>query len=104
MANEEVKAEVDKKQALFKIWLKTRTVDSRQDYTNQRKIVNRTKRKAKEDMWTNIGQDLENDVQGTKKLFIAWLKGTKIGQKINPKMPALEMIVVKLLLVNLLKM
>ena len=83
--NEEVKAEVDKKQSLFKIWLKTRTRESRIDYDNQKRQVNRIKRKAKEDMWNNIGQDLENDVQGTKKLLYSMAKGFKNRLEDKPK-------------------
>ncbi len=58
---EEVKAKVNKKNELFKNWLKLRTPESRDAYYNQRKHVYYVKKHAKSNMWKKIGEDLEND-------------------------------------------
>jgi exonuclease III len=87
---DEVKIEVDKKRTLFKEWLKLRTQPSRQAYVNQRRYVNMIKKQAKKAMWTNIGQDLENDVQGTKKLLYSMAKGYKSRLDDKPKNASLK--------------
>lgn len=82
---EEVKTEVDKKKLLFRKWLKDRTPESRESYVNQRKTVYYTKKKAKTDMWTRIGQDLDNDLKGTRKLIYSMSKNFKNRNDDKPK-------------------
>jgi hypothetical protein len=48
------------------------------------------KKQAKKAMWTNIGQDLENDVQGTKKLLYSMAKGYKSRLDDKPKNASLK--------------
>ena len=87
---EEVKVEVDKKKLLFRKWLKERTPDSRESYEHQRKTVYYTKKKAKADMWTSIGKDLENDLKGTRKLIYSMSKNYKNRNEDKPKNATLK--------------
>ncbi len=82
---DEVKLEVDKKQLLFRKWLKERTPESRESYVNQRKAVYYAKKKAKSDMWTNIGLDLQQDLKGTRKLIYSMSKNFKNRSDDKPK-------------------
>ena len=74
---EDVKAEVDKKKKLFRIWLKNRTVENREAYVKQRNYVNQVKKRARKGMWARIGNDLHEDVKGTKKLLYSMSKAYK---------------------------
>ena len=82
---EEVKAEVNKKNELFKNWLKLRTPESRDAYVNQRKHVYYVKKHAKSNMWKKIGEDLENDLEGTRKLIYGMAKNYKNRNEDKPK-------------------
>ena len=82
---EEVKAEVEKKKLLFRKWLKERTPESRETYVNQRKTVYYAKKKAKTDMWSKIGEDLEADLKGTRKLIYSMSKNYKNRSDDKPK-------------------
>lgn len=82
---DEVKAEVEKKKLLFRKWLKDRTPESRETYVNQRKSVYYAKKKAKTDMWKQIGQDLDQDLKGTRKLIYSMSKGYKNRHDDKPK-------------------
>ena len=82
---DEVKLEVNKKQLLFRNWLKERTPESRESYVNQRKAVYYAKKKAKSDMWTSIGLDLQQDLKGTRKLIYSMSKNFKNRSDDKPK-------------------
>ena len=49
--------------------MKTRSVVDRSYYVEARNEAERVKRKAKQDCWNQIGIDIEEDLNGTKKLL-----------------------------------
>ena len=49
-------------------------MESIRDYEEKRKTVNQMRRRAKRDMWNKIGEDLEDDYEGTKKLMYSMAK------------------------------
>ena len=87
---EDVKAEVDRKKELFRIWLKNRTPENRAAYVKQRNHVNQVKKWARKGMWTRIGNDLQEDVRGTKKLLYSMSKAYKSRNDDKPKNTTLK--------------
>ena len=87
---EDVKAEVDRKKELFRIWLKNRTPENRAAYVKQRNYVNQVKKWARKGMWTRIGNDLQEDVRGTKKLLYSMSKAYKGRNYDKPKNTTLK--------------
>lgn len=62
----------------FRRWMKTRQQEDRVAYEEKRKEI---KRKAKEDVWRNIGKDLLEDSKGTRKLLYSMAKNYRKGTK-----------------------
>ncbi len=75
----DVKEAVKEKTRSFRKWMKTRNIEDREDYVDKRNSAEATKRAAKEDMWIKIGQDLERDVEGTRKLLYSMAKNYRKG-------------------------
>jgi len=50
--------------------MKTRSVVDRLQYVEARNEAERVKRKAEQDCWNQIAVDLEEDLNGTKKLYV----------------------------------
>lgn len=76
---EEVKVAVGRKMALFRRWMKTRRINDRQAYVEARGNVEVIKRRAKAEVWRKIGQDLEADLNGTRKLLYSMAKNYRKG-------------------------
>ena len=53
----------------FRKWMKTREVIDHENYKESARAAERIKNQAKKASWIKIGQDLENDLQGTRKLI-----------------------------------
>ena len=66
---EELQMAVKGKMKMFRKWMKTHRDEDRLSYNLARQEVERVKRIAKQDSWEQIGNDLENDFDGTKKLI-----------------------------------
>lgn len=64
--NEEVKCAVNQKNRLFRKWMKNRTAEAREIYVQARNQAEEIKRKYMKESWERIGNDLENDLRGTK--------------------------------------
>ena len=79
---EEVRNSVKIKMKLFRRWFKTRTQEDRLEYMVTRNEAQRVIRKAKEESWRKIGEDLEVDTSGTKKLRYSLAKNYR--EKKNP--------------------
>ena len=60
---------VSKKMNLYRRWMKTRRDDVHENYKDACREVERVKAMAKEQSWIKIGEDLQNDLQGTRKLI-----------------------------------
>ena len=52
----------------FRKWMRSRSVEDRLEYTIASNEAQRIKRKAKEESWKRSGEELEKDLQGTRKL------------------------------------
>lgn len=48
--------------------MKTRNINDREDYKDERNTAEAINRAAKEEMWIKTGQDLEGDTEGTRQL------------------------------------
>ena len=70
----ELQEAVRNKQKAFRLWMKERTPERRRDYVTERDAVNRLRRKAQENMWERIGNDLAEDHTGNKKLLYTMAK------------------------------
>ena len=49
--------------------MKTRTSDDRQSYVVARNFAERKEKVAKLESWKHIGEDLNKDMEGTKRFF-----------------------------------
>ena len=76
---DDVKVAVKEKTRSFRKWMKTRDIEDRQVYEDKRNNAEAIKRTAKEKMWIRIGQDLERDVEGTRKLLYSMAKNYRKG-------------------------
>jgi Reverse transcriptase (RNA-dependent DNA polymerase)/Endonuclease-reverse transcriptase len=76
---QELKEAVHAKNRAFRSWMKHRTVESRTEYVQKRNVVNSQRRVAKEECWVKLGKDLEEDVQGNKKLLYNLAKSYRKG-------------------------
>ena len=70
----EVREAVKYKMKRFRRWMKTRTAEDRMEYVIARNEAERVKKDAKDSCWKQIGEDLENDLHGTKKLLYSLAK------------------------------
>lgn len=76
---EEVKTAVKEKTLAFRRWMRTRQVEDRNRYVEARNYAEAKKRSAKEESWQRIGRDLEQDMQGTRKLIYSLARGYRKG-------------------------
>ena len=77
---EEVKTTVMAKMKAFRKWMKTRDREDHGTYKVLRNMVKTVKEMAKEESWNNIGNDLENEPTGTRKLIYKLAKAYRKGQ------------------------
>ena len=82
--NEELKSKVKYKQRCFRLWMKSRTPESREAYTTARREAHKFKRQAKTDAWNTLCKEMERDVIGTKKLIYQLAKSYRKGQQQRP--------------------
>ena len=75
----DVKNAVKEKAKAFRKWMKTRRQDDRQEYVEKRNSAETIKRRAKNEVWIKIGQELEEDIQGKKKLLYSMAKNYRKG-------------------------
>ena len=71
---EEVREAVKKKSVAFRKWMKRRNPESRAEYEAARNEAERVKTRAKREAWERLGNELEDDMQGTKKLVYSIAK------------------------------
>ena len=74
---------VKEKMTKFRRWMKTRNINDRLDYEVARRNTEGVKRRAKDDCWRKIGEDLEADMRGTKKLVYSMVKSYRKGENGN---------------------
>ncbi|XP_076039470.1 uncharacterized protein LOC143024543 [Oratosquilla oratoria] len=77
--NEEVQEAVREKNKYYRLWIKRRTEEARQQYVRKRNAAKSIKRKAQKDSWEQLGQDLEQDLQNSKKLLYSIAKSYRKG-------------------------
>jgi hypothetical protein len=70
----EVRETVRANQKAFRKWIMNRTAENRENYETLRNQAKTEIRQAKRDMWNKIGQDLEEDHSGNKKLMYSMAK------------------------------
>ncbi|XP_076067644.1 uncharacterized protein LOC143040436 [Oratosquilla oratoria] len=75
----DVKVAVKEKTRSFRKWMKKRDIGDKQVYEDKRNNGEAIKRTAKEEMWIRIGQNIERDVQGTRKLLYSMAKNYRKG-------------------------
>lgn len=78
---EEVKNAVKRKMKTFRIWMKRRTGESRQEYELARREAERVKKAARRDFWERLGEQLENDFRTGKKLLYSLAKNYRKGSQ-----------------------
>ena len=66
---EELQLAVKEKMKRFRRWMKTRRAEDRENYNLARQEAERVKQIAKQESFEQIGNDLENDFDGAKKLI-----------------------------------
>ena len=76
---EEVKEAVKEKMNKFRVWMKRRTEETRQEYVQARNTAQNTIRRAKKESWNKLADDLANDCQGSKKLLYSLAKTYRKG-------------------------
>src|SRR5678815_2991696 len=76
---EQVQTAVKRKMKCFKRWIKTRGVEEREEYVEARREAEQIKRREKESTWERIGGELEEDLQGTRKLIYSIAKSYRKG-------------------------
>jgi len=77
----ELKAAVKAKNHAFRLWMKSRTKDTREEYVKQRNLANCMRRAVKQECWEKLGKELEEDLQGNKKLLYNLAKSYRQGDK-----------------------
>ena len=70
----EVQDAVKAKQKAFRKWMKERTMEAKEEYNRLRNEASTACRRAKRNMWIKIGNDLEEDHEGQKKLMFSMAK------------------------------
>ena len=76
---EELKTAVKHKMKMYRRWTKTRNAMDREIYVVARREAGKVKKKSKKLMWKKIGQDLEHDLRGTRKLLYSMAKNYRKG-------------------------
>ena len=59
----------------FRNWMKRRTEEARERYVAARRRAEEVKRREKRNAWERIGEDLQRDLTGTKKLIYKLANG-----------------------------
>ena len=75
----ELKSSVSNKMKLFRKWMKTRRLEDQNRYKEACRETDRIKATSKSEIMVRIGQDLENDLQGTRKLIYSTAKNYRKG-------------------------
>ena len=70
----DVKTAVKRKNKTFRKWMRRRNALNRTEYEEARNVAERVKRKAKKDTWEKLGEELEQDMEGTRKLIYSIAK------------------------------
>ena len=66
---DDVREAIKRKSILFRRWMRRRSEITREAYIEARNEAERIKREAKKQAWEKIGDELEQDMQGTRKLI-----------------------------------
>ena len=82
--NEELKSKVKYEQRCFRLWMKSRTPESREAYTTARREAHKFKRQSKKDSWNILCEEMDRDVIGTKKLIYQLATSYRKGQQQRP--------------------
>lgn len=77
----EVRDAVKKKTQAFRRWMRRRSLETRQEYEILRNEAERVKARAKRESWKKLGKELEEDMQGTRKLIYSIAKSYKRGEE-----------------------
>ncbi|XP_076038976.1 uncharacterized protein LOC143024096 [Oratosquilla oratoria] len=77
---EEVRQAVGLKMRCFRKWMKTRQIEDRQLYVDARNAAEQIKREAKREAWERVGEQLEEDFGGVKKLLYSMAKNYRKGE------------------------
>ena len=76
-----LKSSVANKMRLFRKWMKTRRLEDHNNYKEACRETERVKAQAKTETWVRIGEDLEDDLQGTRKLIYSTAKNYRKGSQ-----------------------
>ncbi|XP_076038441.1 uncharacterized protein LOC143023726 [Oratosquilla oratoria] len=76
----EVRQAVGLKMRCFRKWMKTRQIEDRQLYVDARNAAEQIKRGAKREAWERVGEQLEEDFGGVKKLLYSMAKNYRKGE------------------------
>lgn len=68
----------------FRRWMKRRTPEHRLEYEAAKNEAERIKVRDKRDSWEKLGKELEEDMQGTRKLIYSIAKNCKKSED-NPR-------------------
>ena len=79
--NEKLKSKVKYKQKCFRLWMKSRTPESREEYATARREAHKYKRQSKTDAWNTLCKEMERDVIETKKLIYQLAKSYRKNQQ-----------------------
>ena len=70
----EVEIAVTAKAKAFRKWMKTRRVQDREESIRSRNECEEIKRRPKDEMWERIGEDLQQDLEGTRIFLYSMAK------------------------------
>ena len=74
-----LKQSVSEKMRLFRRWMKTRRIEDHESYKEASRETERIKSLSKHQCWEKLGDDLENDLQGTRKLIFKIARNYRRG-------------------------
>ena len=81
---DKLRTKVKEKQRLFRQFMKQRTPAAREAYVKARREADACKRSSKAESWNRLCEDLEFDVNGTKKLIYQLANSYRKGHKQKP--------------------
>ena len=76
-----LKSAVARKMKLFRKWMKTLRLEDHNNYKEAARETERVKAQTKGETWERIGEDLRNDLQGTRKLIYSTAKNYRKGSQ-----------------------
>ena len=76
-----LKSAVENKMKLFRKWMKTRRLEDHNNYKDARRETELIKTLSKCESWKKIGEELGNDLQGTRKLIYNIAKNHRNGSQ-----------------------